>query len=495
MTPSAVAAQVGLAFGPDDCDGAALLRLLELKGIAGLNRVRAMFGLAMFDPEDGSVLLARDAWGQKPLYVRRFGAGWAFASTLAALRAGTGPMRVRQDAMLEALIFKSVGGHASSFEEVEQLPPGSWMRIFPDGRASKGRWHEPSRAEDAEPRAVKLQRLLTAAIEDRCPDRFRASIFLSGGLDSSIVAAVAAKNPRCAAPHVLTIGYDVGGWQDEHELALRLADELGLESDTIILRGGDAPELLYSAVAAMEDPNHDPVVVPTLALTRQAAGRTKVVLTGDGSDEFWGGYARFDEPPATLDEYLRRTMVFSPEDLGLDAIPPSYLEGIDTPAADAMPPLDRYMRVETRNRMRNYHLSRVDKLSMAVGLEARSPFLDLHVTAFADSLPAAEKRAGGRPKGLLIDAFSDVLPEWLLNRRKQPFTVPIQKWLNGPLRSCAHDLLESPNAFVRQFTEPAQWLRALPEDRVDEKAAMRVWSLLCLEIWALQTARSVEAAA
>ena len=489
--PGEVADRLGLSFSDEDCDGAALMRLLEIQGVEGLREISAMFALAMFEPDSGTVLLARDAWGQKPLYFQRSRDGWAFASTLASLRVATGPLRVREEALIEALIFKSVGGCGSAFEGVEQLPAGSWMRIGPQGERGRGCWRSPSVINDAPPDETALRCRLTKAIEDRTP-RFPSSIFLSGGLDSSIVAAVASQSTEAPPPRVITIGYEVGGWQDEHALAIRLANELGLESDTVILKNENVRELLVSSTVEMEDPNHDPVVVPTLALTRYASTLTKVVLTGDGSDEFWGGYSRFDDPPATLDQYLRRTMVFAPEELGLESFPEGYLDGVNIPPPESMAPLDRYMRVEALNRMRNYHLSRIDKLSMAVGLEARSPFLDLKVTNYADSLPAAEKRRGGRPKGLLIDAFAGVLPEWLLQRRKQPFTVPIQTWLGGPIKDWSRDLLGSPNAFVRKFTEPRRWLEALPEDRADEKAAMHVWSLLYLEVWHRVFARLME---
>jgi asparagine synthase (glutamine-hydrolysing) len=481
--PREVMASLGGEFSEDECDGAALLRLLEQRGLEGLHGVSAMFGLALYQAREESVLLARDAWGQKPLYRIRLKNGWAFASTIAALHVAAGPLRVRREAMRECLIFKSVGGYGSAFVDVEQVPPGGWMRINRDGSVVEGRWFSPPAPQQINADAGNVCELLSGAIRMRLPSRFRSSIFLSGGLDSSIVASVAARCSEGARPRVLTVGYDVGGWEDEHGLAIQLADELGLEHDSLVVSAEDVPELLRDTAIALEDPNHDPVVVPTLLLTRAAARETKVVLTGDGSDEFWGGYSRFDHVPDRSDAYLNRTMVFRPEEVGLDGIPGSYLRGIDLPPADSMAPLDRIMRLEVANRLRNYHLSRVDKLSMAAGLEARSPFLDLAVTTYAESLSAEEKRPGGRPKGLLIDAFQALLPRWLLGRRKQAFTVPIQKWLAEPLRAFAHEMLDSPTAFVREFADPTPLLGALAPSPPDLPLAMRVWSLLHLEIW------------
>ena len=489
--PARLMAALGGRWSADDCDGAALLRLLETRGVEGLRDVGAMFSLALYDPRSDDVLLARDAWGEKPLYLRRIADGIAFSSTVAALRE-LGPLRIRPAAMHECLIFKSVGGNQSAFADVSQLPAGSWMRITSRGAVERGRWFDVPDPQTATVRPEEIRRTVSHAISSRCTDRHRAAIFLSGGLDSSIVAAVAARQDT-PSPHVFTVGYDVGGWQDEHGLAVKLAEELGLAHQSVILESAQIPALMRDTAIALEDPVLDPVTVPTLLLSRAAARETKVVLTGDGSDEFWGGYARFDDPTDDMDTYLRRTMVFVPDDLGLAAIPESYLEGVHVPLAGSMAALDRILRLEASNRLRNYHLARVDKLSMDAGLEARSPFMDLAVTSLAMSLPAASKRAGGRPKGILIDAFAPDLPAWLLERKKQPFTVPVQMWLAGPLRDFCHDTLKAPNAFVRGLVDPVSWLDRLTLDSPDA-VAMRIWSLVHLEIWYQAFGRRMEAA-
>jgi asparagine synthase (glutamine-hydrolysing) len=487
--PEKVMAATGASFDRHDCDGAALLRLLEKRGLEGLRDFSAMFALAFYQHESGALLLARDARGQKPLYRCRLPNGWAFASTIAALHTVAGPFQLRTEAMHECLIFKSVGGNGSAFIGVDQIPAGCWMRISAEGAASEGRWFLPQPLDQTlagDPK--KTRELINSAVHMRVPERFRSSIFLSGGLDSSIVAAVAATTGMQTKPHVLTVGYDVGGWQDEHSLAVRLAEELGLQQQSLIVDAHDVPELLRDTAIALEDPNHDPVVVPTLALARAASRETKVVLTGDGADEFWGGYARFDNPPQSLETYLERTMVFHPRELGLAHLPTSYLSGTALLPDDTADPLDRILCLETSNRLRNYHLARIDKLSMSAGLEARAPFLDLKVTCYAESLTAREKRLGAKPKGLLIDAFKTVLPAWLLQRKKQPFTVPIESWLAGPLRTFAHDTL-GPSAFVRQFADPAPLLSGLLAPASATPCAQRLWSLLHLEIWYREFAR------
>ncbi len=492
--PARVMSSLGGHFDRNDCDGVALLRLLRERGVEGLRDVGAMFSLALYDPRADEVLLARDAWGEKPLYMRRIGSGLVFASTIAALHAVSGPLRIRTGGMHECLMFKSVGGNQSAFEGLSQLPAGSWMRVARNGAIASGRWFDVVDPGVPSERSEEIRESLAYAIASRCSDRYRNAVFLSGGLDSSIVATVTGRYVT-PSPHAFTVGYDVAGWQDEHSFAVRLADELGLDHEFVLVRSDQVPDLLRDTAIALEDPVHDPVVVPTLALSRAAAKETKVVLTGDGSDEFWGGYARFDDATDDIDAYLERTMVFHPRDLGLDGIPEGYLKDVEIPAEGSMPALDRILRLESSNRLRNYHLARLDKLSMAAGLEARSPFLDVAVTSLALSLPAASKRASGRAKAALIDAFTAELPPWLLARKKQPFTVPIESWLTSSLHDFCQDTVGGRNAFVRDFVDPAKLLKGFFADGGNGQTAMQIWSLLHLEIWYQTFGRRMEAAA
>jgi asparagine synthetase B (glutamine-hydrolysing) len=176
-----------------------------------------------------------------------------------------------------------------------------------------------------------------------------------------------------------------------------------------------------------------------------------------------------------------QVMVFEPEELGLEAPPASYLDDVILPAAN-LAPLDRILRLEAANRLRNYHLARVDKLGMAAALEIRSPFIDAHVTRLAQSIPAEIKRPDGRPKGLLLDAFAADLPDWLLNHQKQPFTVPITAWLAGGLRSHSRDTLMASDAWVRNLVNPKPYLEKF-DQHAELGTATRLWSLLQLEAW------------
>jgi asparagine synthase (glutamine-hydrolysing) len=482
---------LGEAPAQDVSDGAALAAILARKGTEGLDCVRGMFAGARYDPVSRKLLLVRDAVGKKPLYLRRFRDGWAFASTLSALHAVTGAMQLRDEAIYEYLIFRSVGGHHSAFRGVQQLPPGSWLELGANGHERSGKWWTlPADCNSAAAEDVTQE--ISEAVKQRAkPDR-EVSIFLSGGLDSAIVAASLRQQCPEQPARLFFIGYDQEGIEDERPKARRLAKLWGWPAEDLELPARDVPCLLSEVARATEDPIQDPVTLPTLALSRAAANFTKVVLTGDGSDEIWGGYARFDDVPATLDAYLPRAAIFQPAELGLKEFPQSYFDEIPMPPAH-LAPLDRVFRIEVANRLRNYHLARVDKLTMHAGLEARCPFLDARVIALGLRLSSERKRPAGRAKGLLASAFRHLLPDWLLQRTKQPFSVPIRAWLAGPLREFASDTLLSPNAFTRAFVD-VHPLLAQPDanDATSAARAAKIWSLLQLEVWHRDFASKLE---
>ena len=464
-------------------DGLALAALLAVHGPRALGCARGMFACARYDPRARKLLLVRDPVGKKPLYLRRFAGGWAFASTIGALHAATGPMQIRHDAIFEYLIFRSVGACHSAFQGVTQLPPGSWIEIGCDGSLLQGAWWSPPTDPQGAVDPGVVRDVMDLAVLARSRTSHEVGVFLSGGLDSAIVAASLRRQRPQQAVRLFSIGYDVKGLEDERPMAGTFAASLGYPFEDLELHSSAVPTLLADVARATEDPIQDPVTLPTLLLAREASRYTKVVLTGDGSDEIWGGYARFDDVPETLAHYFPRLSIFSPSELGLTDYPSTYAEWEFTPISYS-DPLDRVVHFEVSNRLRNYHLARLDKLTMSTGLEARCPFLDVNVLNLALSLPSKHKRLNDVPKGLLAKAFVGDLPRWLLARKKQPFSVPIRVWLAGPLREFAHDTLLSSNSFVRGLVQPNAYLDAL--DREGHEAALRAsktWSLLQLELW------------
>ena len=474
--PAGVMASLGLPFPDGECDARAFHALLRREGPAGLARVEGQFAAARYEPDRGTLLLVRDAWGEKPLLICRRPEGVYFASTHAALRSVLGARPVRTGALHEYLVYRSVGGFRTAFEGVEQLPPGSWLEITLDGTESRGNWFQCPEPTRMDPAPDEIRHEFERAVEGCLDARLHQAVFLSGGLDSSLVAAVAARRLAAHPPRFFSVGYDIRTIHDEREQAHRMVRDLGAECTELEVSAAAVPELLTATARALEDPIQDPVTLATMVLVRAAVKETRCVLTGDGSDEFWGGYERFANAPARIDDYLPRTSIFHPSELGLTSPPLTYYDQL-LPAPAGWEPLDRCMDFETRNRMRNYHLARMDKIGMSCGLEIRAPFLDRRLTSLAKSIPAHIKRPADIPKGLLISACRGHAPEWLLNRTKKPFTVPIREWLAGPLKEYARDRL-TPNARTSSLVQAQPYFENLTEGH-----AARLWSLLALEAW------------
>ena len=189
MEPDAVLRSLGEPPHPGESDGVALEAMLALRGPVGLLGMRAMFAAARYDTKDGTLTLVRDTWGQKPLYLARWRDGWAFASTVTALSVATGPLRMRAAAPLEYLVYKSIGGLHSFFEGIEQIAPSSWVQIMPDGTRHTGRYSPIPDDCSAVATPEQVRSELEAAVLVRAADGFENAVLLSGGADSSIVAA------------------------------------------------------------------------------------------------------------------------------------------------------------------------------------------------------------------------------------------------------------------------------------------------------------------
>ncbi len=484
-----IAREEGFELSESTCDTDVLSRGFARHGYKLLPRLRGPFAFIRYVPTSGKVQLVRDFVGKKPLYYARLSSGWVFGSNVQSIHLARRPLSIRHDAILEYLIYRSVGDTASAFDNVKQVPPGGYVELSADGGFVSGKWWTfPDRC-DVEADPISVRDLVTRAIQRRLDAHRTNVVFLSGGLDSSIVASAMVRQGAPIQMQTMTVGYDVAGSESETGFAKRLSDELELTHEQVVVKASDVPSLMRDAAVLTEDPIQDPITLSTLVLARKALDHSKIVLTGDGSDETWGGYARFDSPPDTIRDYLPRTAIFSPTELGLNRPPPSYPQDL-SPGLEQLAPLDRIMRFEVSNRLRNYHLARIDKIIMGCALEPRSPFLDIEVVEHALRIPAALKRPGGTPKGLLSAAFRGIVPDWVIERKKQPFSMPIRQWLQGPLRAYAHDLLAGPNCWVSRIVDPRPLLSICQE--LDQAGANKLWSLLQLENWYQGFARFME---
>ncbi|MGW1173653.1 asparagine synthase (glutamine-hydrolyzing) [Kitasatospora sp. NPDC002543] len=501
------------AFGhrfADHCDGSVLPALYEQYGDAFVDHLDGMYAVAVLDLRaEPRLVLATDHLGMKPLYYHwdeRRGALY-FSSEIPALLAFPDVSASVWTPGLDAyLATKTPFGEQTMFEDVAVLPPAVTAVLDRSGGLRVRHRAVPGAAPGAGPDGLRalLRREVDALLEADVP---LASI-TSGGLDSSLVTTLA--TGRAPGLHTFNIAY-TGTWpDDERHFARLVSDHAGTAYHQVELNPKELPDLLPRVVRHLGQPNADPITVSSYALFAavREAGFT-VALTGDGADEVFGGYGRMraaaraaeagrpwyrpylDELgvlPAAARERLY-TADYAAEVRSVPALPEAATEALRSGPGTV---LDRITAFEIGHRLPAYHLRRVDHLSMASAVEVRLPFCQQSVVRHGVRLPDRDRIHDGAVKRALYDAARGLLPEAVLAREKQPFTLPVAAMLTPgwPLWDCARDLLAAdrlrrtgqldPGAVDRLFAEQAA--------RPDNSTALALWALLVHEIWREQFA-------
>ncbi|HZI17546.1 MAG TPA: asparagine synthase (glutamine-hydrolyzing) [Pyrinomonadaceae bacterium] len=528
-------------------DTEVVLKSLARSGLEGVNGWNGMFAVAAYDARDRSLLLVRDRMGVKPLYYFWDGRRLLFASEVKALLAsGLVPRRLDRQAVWDYLTYRYVPGPSSVWEGVRKLPPGHALKFSPGGAPEEVRyWHSEVLGETNGhgARPEQTDREFAELFLDAVNLRLVASdvpvgVFLSGGLDSSAVAAAAVELGHRNF-HTFSVGFDEGGYFSELPHARRMAEHVGAQYHEVVLDREQFLELLPEAVYHSDEPLADLTVVPLLALSRLARHDVKVVLSGEGSDEVLAGYD-LDEserlwsavrslqrlPRPVLGAGARLAGLALPGGLGRRALrvggePLSDWNRRDRPhitrywsqgekarlwpggagldserilaaqygAARSADPLQQLLAVYQQSWLVEDLLMKADKMTMAASLEARTPFLDYRLVEWANRQPNRVKigREGlfrYRTKEVLRRFCERRLPAEVLRREKRGFPVPAYGWLREGLDRWAAEKLLGPEsrtapAFSREEVE--QLISAARAGAGD--AAHRVWMLVILELW------------
>ncbi len=517
-----------------DCDTEVLVHLWEEEGERFVERLRGMFAIALWDKRRRRLLLARDRFGIKPLYYRHKDGGLSFASELKAMLEQPGFSRAIDPRAVSAyLAFNSIPAPLTIFAEARKLPPGHLL-AWEGGELELRRYARAGAVTDGERGGSEAE--LAAELREVLDDSVRAhlvadvpvGVLLSGGVDSGGLAALAAAHST-EAVRTFSIGFEEAGF-DELSRARLVAERYGTDHHELVVRP-DAVELLPKLVEAFDEPFGDSSALPTYLVSELAAGQVKVVLSGEGGDELFGGYYTY-----VADLLARRVGRLAPLARPLAEALPSRHDrvGFDYKAkrfarAAALPPLERHhawkeifapqLRSELTgegasgwdpvdlyreryaetagadplSRMQDVDLGiylvddllvKTDRLSMAHSLEARVPFLDQHVAELAFSLPRRMKVRGFQKKRLLRKALAPLLPKEIVHGRKQGFSIPIAAWLRGPLEPFAREVL-SPGALERQgLLEPGAVTPILDRHcSGQEDLSRQVWGLMALTLW------------
>ena len=510
-------------------DTETLVHLYEDEGERMVHALRGMFAFAIWDTRRNRLFIARDRLGIKPLYYWPVDQGLSFASELRSFLALPDfPRTISPVAIAEYLALGYVPDPSCIFTAAHKLPPGHSMTWSRDAGLRIERYWTPVRealpATDSRELVEELRRRLADAVRCHLESEVPLGAFLSGGIDSSTVVALMAR-AMDRKVQTFSIGFDEEAY-NEAPHARTVARDLGTQHTELIVRP-DADSLVEDVVTSFDEPFADASALPTFLVSQLARERVTVALSGDGGDELFGGYTRYLEvlgrreiPGATLRHALRAVVRRMPHaapgrnrllDLARTsrgryaATVASSLDVADGGVARAeiashVGELDALLGrwfdeskgrdfatqmtfVDLMSYLPGDILTKVDRVSMAVSLEARVPLLDHEVVEFAASLPSDVKMRDGTGKWILRQAIEGLVPPQVLTKRKQGFGVPIGDWFHGPLRPRL-DALLAPDAPINQYVEPLAVRRLISEHlgrRRDHKG--RLWRLLVLDLW------------
>ncbi|MBD7977566.1 N-acetylglutaminylglutamine amidotransferase [Serpens gallinarum] len=494
--------QLGYAFFSGG-DTEVLLKGYHAWGEALLPKLNGMFAFAIWERDRQRLFLARDRLGVKPLYLSRTGERLRFASSLPALlQGGDIDTTLNPIALNHYLSFHAVvPAPHTLLHGIEKLPPATWMRIDADGRTEQQTWWQLDYGPRAEERDFVLgdwrDRVLDS-LRDAVSIRQRAAVdvgvLLSGGVDSSLLVALL-REAGVEQLSTFSIGFaDAGGERgDEFMYSDLIAKQYHTRHHQLRIHEAEILEQLPAAFRAMSEPmvSHD--CIAFYLLSREVAKHCKVVQSGQGADELFAGYhwyPQVDGAADPLDAYLR---AFRDRDFAeyAETVRPAWVSRdfstelvkahFAQPGAEAA--VDKALRLDSTVMLVDDPVKRVDNMTMAWGLEARTPFLDYRVAELSARIPARFKLPDGG-KYVLKEAARQVLPAQVIDRPKGYFPVPGLKHLQGATLDWVRELLLDPSQ-DRGLFEPQMLDRLLsdPHGQLTPLRGSKLWQLAALNLW------------
>lgn len=491
-------------------DTEVIIKAWHAWGPAALDRLTGMFAFALWERDTGVTHLVRDRLGIKPLYYTQDARRLRFASTLPALLAGgevdtaLDPVALHHYMSLHAV----VPAPRTIIKGVRKLPPATHMTVHPDGRTETNTWWRLDFTPNANDVARSFEdwrdltlETLREAVRRRTVADVPVGVLLSGGVDSSLITGLLAElGTRDLRTYA--IGFEAAGGEagDEFHYSDLVANHFGTQHEKMMIPSADLLTALPDAIDAMSEPmvSHD--CVAFYLLSAAVARHSRVVQSGQGADEVFGGYhwyppladnrdadggvqayrkVFFDRSHAEMAELL------SPEWLADDETGRYLAEHFALPGADTA--IDRALRLDTTVMLVEDPVKRVDNMTMAHALEARVPFLDHDLVELAARMPAHHKIAAGG-KHVLKEAARKVIPAAVIDRPKGYFPVPALKYLRGPFLEYVRDIVGSEAARARGLYRPEVVQRMLdaPDSHITPLNGSKVWQIALLEAW-LQT--------
>jgi len=477
-----------------DCEPA--LYLYRKHGVSYVDMLRGMFAIALYDPREDRLLLSRDPFGIKPLYYAEIEHGLLFASEPSALIA-TGLIApvMNPEAADELLQLQFTTGRDTMFDGVKRVLPGETLEVVRGRVVDRHRHRALPQAgvrEWDEAGALKeLDRVLLESVAIHQRSDVPYGLFLSGGIDSSVLLACMAKlNDQPVLAY--TAGFSGTGVQDERAHARILANHVGASHVEVDVSADDFWNLLPEIASFVDDPAADYAIVPTYKLAAEAAKELKVVLCGEGGDELFAGYGRYRSVlrPLWLGGRTMRPRGFLDGMGVLRNESPNWRDGIVAAeiriSAPGQTRLQRAQAADCEDWLPNDLLIKLDRCLMAHGLEGRTPLLDPEVARFSYTLPDRLKISGRKGKGkyLLRRWLQLNLPESDPFSPKRGFTVPVGEWISARADSLAPLIAAQPG--IVEICKPdgvTKLFRALSGRRQHGREGRAAWMLLFYALW------------
>jgi asparagine synthase (glutamine-hydrolysing) len=485
-------------------DTEVILKAYHAWGIDCVKRFNGMFAFAVLERDSGRLVLARDRLGIKPLYLAQTAKRLRFASSLPALlKAGDVDTAIDPLALNHYMTFHAVvPAPFTIFEGVRKLPPATVSIFEPDGRRKNEIYWEARFEQTAadicrpfEDWQAEVMTALRLAVRRRLVADVPVGVLLSGGLDSSLIVGLLAEQGQNGLA-TFSIGFEEAGGEkgDEFQYSDIVAERFGTDHHKIFVPSERLIGTLPDAIAAMSEPMVSYDNVGFYLLSEEVSKHVKVVQSGQGADEVFGGYHWYPPLMDSNDAVGDYAKTFFDRDHQeyREAVADDYLEDdfsrsfvaghFGMPGADRA--VDKALRLDTTVMLADDPVKRVDNMTMRWGLEARVPFLDHELVELAGRIPAEHKLAEDG-KGVLKAAARSVIPTEVIDRPKGYFPVPALKYIEGPTLEYVRGALNSPKAlergiFRRDYVED---LLARPKDHITPLRGSKLWQVALLELW------------
>ena len=528
-------------------DTEVILQLYITEGRGFLKKLNGFFGLAIYDKEDNSLFIARDRLGEKPLLVYRDEDKLLFASEMKSLLALNVPRKLDYTSLSHYLQLNYIPGPATIFKGVKKLLPGTYLYVQ-GKKVVRKRWYkvpyDPKQVQKNKLSYEQQQKKLVGLLDEATARRLVADVplgaFLSGGIDSSVVVALASRHTEHL--NTFSIGYRDEPFFDETKYAQLVADRYKTNHTVFSLTNQDLYDHIFDVLNYLDEPFADSSALAVYILSKRTREKVTVALSGDGADELFSGYNKhmgefqvrrggfkaeavtglsllWDVLPKSRNSFFgnrvrqlqrfARGMQAGPKDRYWDwATFASATDARHLLSPAARQKVDKKLAAKRRKDiLENLHadgtlnevlltdvqlvlpydmLAKVDLMSMANSLEVRPPFLDPHVVAFAFSLPVSSKIDANLKKKIVQDAFRSLLPEELYKRPKHGFEVPLLKWFRGELRPLIEDDLLADEFIEAQGIFDVAAIRALRQQLFSRNPGdvhARIWALIVFQWW------------